>query len=97
MPKAAVKAMADDEESAARESATSGVSVLEEETEKNDRMIQMRIALDYLAELIDPRHKDAFIRAERSARTVEEMNRVLELAKKYIAQKVLIEILDLRL
>lgn len=76
---------------------TSGVAVLEEETEKNDRMIQMRIALDYMAELIDPRHKDAFIRAERAARTVEEMNRVLELAKKYIAQKVLIDILDLKI
>lgn len=77
-------------------SVTSGLAVLEEETEKNDRMIQMRVALDYLAELIDPKHKDAFIRAERAARTVEEMNRVLELAKKYVAQKVLIEILDLR-
>lgn len=89
--------MSDEDERAGRESVTSGVAVLEEETEKNDRMIQMRIALDYLAELIDPKHKDAFIRAERNARTVEEMNRVLELAKKYIAQKVLIEILDLRM
>jgi hypothetical protein len=80
-----------------RAGSTSGVSVLEEETEKNDRMIQMRIALDYMAELIDPKHKDAFIRAERTARTVEEMNRVLELAKKYIAQKVLIDILDLKI
>jgi hypothetical protein len=80
-----------------REEATSGIAVLEEETEKNDRMIQMRVALDYLAELIDPKHKDSFIRAERTARTVEEMNRVLELAKKYVAQKVLIEILDLRM
>jgi hypothetical protein len=89
--------MANDEERGERESVTSGVAVLEEETEKNDRMIQMRIALDYLAELIDPKQKDAFIRAERAARTVEEMNRVLELAKKYIAQKVLIEILDLKI
>lgn len=89
----------DDERDGAEEraSVTSGIRVLEEETEKNDRMIQMRVALDYLAELIDPKHKDSFIRAERSARTVEEMNRVLELAKKYVAQKVLIEILDLRM
>ncbi len=88
--------MGDEEpEGAGARAVTSGLAVLEEETEKNDRMIQMRVALDYLAELIDPKHKDAFIRAERSARTVEEMNRVLELAKKYVAQKVLIEILDL--
>lgn len=80
-----------------RQGATSGIRVLEEETEKNDRMIQMRVALDYLAELIETKHKDAFVRAERSARTVEEMNRVLELAKKYVAQKVLIEILDLKI
>jgi len=85
------------EDDGGRGGATSGVAVLEEETEKNDRMIQMRIALDYMAELIDPKHKDAFIRAERAARTVEEMNRVLELAKKYIAQKVLIDILDLKM
>jgi hypothetical protein len=89
--------MDDDEGDAGRGSGTSGVAVLEEETEKNDRMIQMRIALDYMAELIDPKQKDAFIRAERAARTVEEMNRVLELAKKYIAQKVLIDILDLKI
>ena len=89
--------MGDDEGDAGRGNATSGVAVLEEETEKNDRMIQMRIALDYMAELIDPKQKDAFIRAERAARTVEEMNRVLELAKKYIAQKVLIDILDLKI
>ncbi len=89
--------MAEEQESGGRGAATSAVAVLEEETEKNDRMIQMRIALDYLAELIDPRHKDAFVRAERNARTVEEMNRVLELAKKYIAQRVLVDILDLKL
>jgi hypothetical protein len=89
--------MADEDGDAGRGGTTSGVAVLEEETEKNDRMIQMRIALDYMAELIDPKHKDAFIRAERAARTVEEMNRVLELAKKYIAQRVLIDILDLKI
>ena len=90
--------MGDEEGGAGQQrSATSALGVLEEETEKNDRMIQMRVALDYLAELIDPKHKDAFIRAERNARTVEEMNRVLELAKKYVAQKVLIEILDLKM
>lgn len=89
--------MPQEEEGENRERVVSGIAVLEEETEKNDRMIQMRVALDYLAELIDPKHKDAFIRAERSARTVEEMNRVLELAKKYVAQKTLIEILDLKL
>ena len=61
--------MGEDEEAVGgRRSATSGIAVLEEETEKNDRMIQMRVALDYLAELIDPKHKDAFIRAERAAR-----------------------------
>lgn len=89
--------VADEQEGEERGAATSAVAVLEEETEKNDRMIQMRIALDYLAELIDPKHKDAFVRAERNARTVEEMNRVLELAKKYIAQRVLVDILDLKL
>jgi len=55
----------------------------------------MRVALDYLAEFIDPAHQEAFIKAERAARTEEEMNRLLLVARRYIAQKTLIEILDI--
>jgi hypothetical protein len=55
----------------------------------------MRVALDYLTEFIDPAHREAFIMAERSARTEDEMNRLLVVARRYIAQKTLIEILDI--
>jgi hypothetical protein len=60
-----------------------------------DRLIQMRVALDYLTEFIDPRHREDFVRAERAARTEEEMERLLRAGRRYIAQKTLIEILDI--
>jgi|MudIll2142460700_1097286.scaffolds.fasta_scaffold107503_2 hypothetical protein len=55
----------------------------------------MRVALDYLTEFIDPRHREDFIKAERAARTEEEMERLLRAARRFIAQKTLIEILDI--
>ena len=55
----------------------------------------MRVALDYLTEFIDPAHREEFIKAERAARTEEEMNRLLVAARRYIAQRTLIEILDI--
>lgn len=77
------------------ETKKSPLEELENELERNDRMIQMKVAMEYLTELIDPKYRDAFARAERSAKTVEDMNRLIELAKKYIAQKTVIELLGI--
>jgi hypothetical protein len=71
------------------------LQMLEEEIERTDKMIQMRVAIEYITEFIDPRYREAFLEAERNAKTVDEMNRVLELAKKYIAQKTVIELLGI--
>ncbi len=68
---------------------------LEEELGRTDRMIQMKVAMNYLAQLIDPKYRQAFEQAERSAKTVEEMNRVIELAKKFIAQRTVVDLLGI--
>ena len=78
-----------------QEEARRAIEALEQEIDLKDRLIQMRVALDYLTEFIDPAHRDAFVHAERAARTEEEMNRLLIAARRYIAQKTLIEILDI--
>lgn len=78
-----------------QDEARAALEALEREIDLKDRLIQMRVALDYLSEFIDPAHRDKFITAERAARTEEEMNRLLVAARRYIAQKTLIEILDI--
>ncbi len=78
-----------------QDEAHKAIEILEREIDLKDRLIQMRIALDYLAEFIDPVHQEEFMRAERAARTEEEMNRLLNAARRFIAQKTLIEILNI--
>ena len=78
-----------------QEEARRALETLEREIDLKDRLIQMRVALDYLTEFIDERHREEFIKAERAARTEEEMERLLTAARRYIAQKTLIEILDI--
>jgi len=71
------------------------LETLEAELDRTDKLIQMKVAFEYLTELIDPQYRQAFLEAERAAGTVEEMNRVLALAKKYIAQRTVIDLLGL--
>ncbi len=78
-----------------QEGARAAIEALEREIDLKDRLIQMRVALDYLTEFIDPRHREDFIMAVRSARTEEEMERLLKAARRYIAQKTLVEILQI--
>ncbi len=78
-----------------QDEARAALEALERELDLKDRLIRMRVALDYLTEFIDPTHRDEFIKAERAARTEDEMNRLLIAARRYIAQKTLIEILDI--
>ena len=68
---------------------------LEEEVNRTDKMIQMKVAIEYLTQLIDAKYRSAFMEAERNARTVEEMTKLLELAKRYIAQRTLIDLLGI--
>jgi hypothetical protein len=68
---------------------------LEEEVNRTDKMIQMKVAIEYLTQLIDTKYRSAFMEAEKNARSVEEMTKLLELAKKYIAQRTLIDLLGI--
>jgi|APFre7841882654_1041346.scaffolds.fasta_scaffold151418_2 hypothetical protein len=68
---------------------------LEDEVNRTDKMIQMKVAIEYLTQLIDAKYRAAFMEAEKNARSVEEMTKLLELAKKYIAQRTLIDLLGI--
>jgi hypothetical protein len=80
-----------------QDEARKAIEALEREIDMKDRLIQMRVALDYLTEFIDPAYREEFVKAERAARTEEEMTRLLLAARRYIAQKTIIEILDIDL
>ena len=68
---------------------------IEEEVYRNERMIKLSVALEYMIQLVEPKFKDAFLRAEKSARTIEELNAILDLAKKHIGQKTAISMLGI--
>lgn len=68
---------------------------VEEDVYRNETMIKLSIALEYMIQLVEPKYKDAFIRAERNAKSVEDMNQILELAKKHIGQRASIAILGI--
>ena len=52
--------------------------------------------LSNATQLIDPKYRASFVEAERNARSVEDMTRLLELAKKYIAQRTVIDLLGIQ-
>ena len=68
---------------------------IEEEVYRNARMIKLSVAIEYMIQLVEPKYKEAFIQAEKNARNIEDMNRILELAKKHIGQKTAITMLGL--
>ncbi len=74
---------------------TGRLKELEEEVAMTERMLQVRAALDYLIMLIEPKYRSAFEKAEKKAETPEEMMRLVELAKKHVGQKALIELLKM--
>jgi len=68
---------------------------IEEEVYRNERMIKLSVALEYMIQLVEPKFKEAFLKAEKNARTIEELNRILELAKKHIGQRTAISMLGI--
>jgi hypothetical protein len=68
---------------------------IEEEVYRNERMIKLSIALEYMIQLVDPKFKESFIKAEKNARTIEELNSILDLAKKHIGQRTAISMLGI--
>ena len=68
---------------------------IEEEVYRNERMIKLSVALEYMIQLVEPKFKEAFIKAEKNARTIEELNRILDLAKRHIGQRTAISMLGI--
>ena len=68
---------------------------IEEEVYRNERMIKLSVALEYMIQLVEPKFKEAFLKAEKEARTIDELNRILDLAKKHIGQKTAISMLGI--
>jgi hypothetical protein len=68
---------------------------IEEEVYRNERMIKLSVALEYMIQLVDPKFKEVFQKAEKNARTIEELNNILALAKKHIGQRTAISMLGI--
>ena len=68
---------------------------IHEEVFRYEKMIRLSVALEYMIQLVDPKFRDTFIRAEKSARTIDDMNKILDLAKKHIGQRTAIEIMGI--
>jgi hypothetical protein len=68
---------------------------IEEEVYRTERMIKLSVALEYMIQLVEPKYKESFIKAEKSAKTIDDMNKILELAKKHIGQRTAISMLGI--
>ena len=70
------------------------VQMIREDVEKTEKAIKTRVAIEYLADLMEERYRDAFLRAEKAARTPEDLASLLETAKTHIGQQAARELLD---
>lgn len=71
------------------------IKAIEDEIYRYERMIKLEVAIDYMLDLVDPKLRPLFEEAKNNARTIEDMTRLLELAKKIIGQKAAITMLRL--
>lgn len=71
------------------------LSEIEDEVYRNERMIKLSVALEYMIQLVEPKYKPIFEAAEEKARTIDDMNRILELVKKHVGQRTAIGMLGL--
>ena len=68
---------------------------IEQEVFKNEKMIKLSVALEYMIQLVDPKYRDIFREAELKAKTVDDMTKILDLVKKHIGQKTAINMLGI--
>ena len=71
------------------------LSEIEDEVYRNERMIKLSVALEYMIQLVEPKYKPLLEAAEEKARTIDDMNRILELVKKHVGQRTAIGMLGL--
>ncbi|MCK4613367.1 MAG: hypothetical protein KAU14_01080 [Thermoplasmata archaeon] len=68
---------------------------IEQEVYKNEKMIKLSVALEYMIHLVEPKYKEVFREAELKAKTVDDMTKILDLVKKHIGQKTAISMLGI--
>ncbi len=68
---------------------------IEQEVFKNEKMIKLSVALEYMIQLVDPKYREIFREAELKAKTVDDMTKILDLVKKHIGQKTAINMLGI--
>ena len=66
-----------------------------EDVERTEKAIKTRVAIEYLASLMEPSYRKDFLEAEKRAETPEELARLLEAAKRHIGQRAAREMLGL--
>jgi hypothetical protein len=71
------------------------LSDIEQEVFKNEKMIKLSVALEYMIQLVDPKYREIFREAELKAKTVDDMTKILDLVKKHIGQKTAINMLGI--
>lgn len=71
------------------------LKAIEDEIYRNERMIKLSVAIDYMIEMVDPKIKPLFEEATKNAKTIDDMTKILELAKRIIGQKAAITMLRL--
>ncbi|MDG6221331.1 MAG: hypothetical protein QCI38_07800 [Candidatus Thermoplasmatota archaeon] len=70
------------------------IQMIQGDIEHTEKAIRTKVALEYLAKLMEPKYREAFLRAERDAKTPEELANLLEAAKTHIGQRAARELLD---
>jgi len=71
------------------------LSDIEAEVFKNEKMIKLSVALEYMIQLVEPKYREIFREAELKAKTVDDMTKILDLVKKHIGQKTAINMLGI--
>jgi hypothetical protein len=71
------------------------LSDIEQEVFKNEKMIKLSVALEYMIQLVEPKYREIFREAELKAKTVDDMTKILDLVKKHIGQKTAINMLGI--
>jgi len=71
------------------------LSDVEQEVYKNEKMIKLSVALEYMIQLVEPKYREIFKEAELKAKTVDDMTKILDLVKKNLGQKTAINMLGI--
>jgi len=68
---------------------------IEAEVNEREKLIKLKTALEYMVQLVDDRYKPTFQQIIDSAKTLEEMKRVMEVVSKQIGQQAAINLLGI--